>query len=130
MTELMCLAVAILFEERGEPHTGKELVAEVVMNRVEHERFPDTICGVVYDDKQFSFTHDGLSDDLKDYPLPKDRKMADKALILAQNYIDGYRLGISSTHYHADYVEPFWVDHFEVDGVFGSHIFYTCEGFC
>ena len=29
-----------------------------------------------------------------------------------------------------DYVEPFWVDHFEVDGVFGSHSFYTCEGFC
>ena len=130
MTELMCLAVAIFFEARGEPHTGQELVAEVVMNRVEHERFPDTICGVVYDDNQFSFTHDGLSDSLLDYPNYEDLKMAVKSLLLAQNYIDGYRLGTSSTHYHADYVEPFWVDHFEVDGVFGSHIFYTCEGFC
>lgn len=136
--ELLCLAAAIFFEARGEPHTGQELVAEVVMNRVEHERFPDTVCGVVYEHKQFSFTHDGLSDDplasvlhtSKEYTAPEDTKMYHKSLILAQDYLDGYRLGSTSTHYHTTYVSPFWKDHFKVDGLFGGHIFYTCSGFC
>lgn len=128
--ELLCLAAAIFFEARGEPHTGQELVAEVVMNRVKHERFPDTVCDVVYEDKQFSFTHDGLSDDPKEYTAPKDTKMYHKSLILAQDYLDGYRLGSTSTHYHTTYVAPFWKDDFKVDGLFGGHIFYTCSGFC
>jgi spore germination cell wall hydrolase CwlJ-like protein len=128
--ELLCLAAAIFFEARGEPHTGQELVAEVVMNRVEHERFPDTVCGVVYEHKQFSFTHDGLSDDPKEYTALEDVRMADKSLILAQDYLDGYRLGSTSTHYHTTYVAPFWKDDFKVDGLFGDHIFYTCDEYC
>ena len=128
--ELLCLAAAIFFEARGEPHTGQELVAEVVMNRVEHERFPDTVCDVVYEYKQFSFTHDGLSDDPKEYTAPEDVKMAGKSLILAQDYLDGYRLGSTSTHYHTTYVTPFWKDDFKVDGLFGDHIFYTCDEYC
>lgn len=130
MTELMCLATAIFFEARGEPHTGQEMVAEVVMNRVEHKRFPDTVCGVVVQPNAFSFIGDHLSDNMSDYSKPLDVKMQYKSLTLAQNYLDGYRLGITSTHYHADYVDPFWADHFEPDGSFGSHIFYTCSGFC
>lgn len=128
--ELMCLVAAIFFEARGEPHVGQELVAEVVMNRVEHERFPDTVCDVVYEPKAFSFTHDGLSDDPKKYTAKEDQRMYRKSLILAKDYLDGYRVGVSSTHYHTHYVDPFWADHFDLDGVFGGHIFYTCDGFC
>ena len=130
MTELMCLAVAIFFEARGEPHTGQEMVAEVVMNRVEHHKFPDTVCDVVYEDRQFSFTHDGIPDSLDAYELPEDRRMADKAIVMAHEFLNGYRFGATSTHFHADYVEPFWTNHYEFDGLVGSHLFYTCYDLC
>jgi len=131
MTDLMCLATAIFFEARDQPITGQELVAEVIMNRVEHQRFPDTVCGVVYQPKAFSFTHDGLSDDMDVHEAPADVEAKGLAIELAKDYIeDNKRLGSSATHYHTLEVSPFWVDAFLVDGVFGDHIFYTCEGFC
>ena len=51
----LCLALAVYHEARGEPLIGQKAVAEVVMNRVASDRFPDTICGVVMQPKQFSF---------------------------------------------------------------------------
>ena len=46
----------------GEPAEGIKAVAEVIINRVNDDRYPDSICDVVWEPKQFSFTHDGLSD--------------------------------------------------------------------
>ena len=63
--EINCLAEAIYYEARGESFTGQAAVAEVIMNRVNHRVYPDTICGVVYEGServtgcQFSFTCDG-----------------------------------------------------------------------
>ena len=131
MTEVACLATAIFFEARDQPITGQELVADVVMNRVEHERYPDTVCGVVYEDRAFSFTHDGLSDDMEDHTGHQDNLARGLALALSEDYIhEGKRLGSTATHYHTTDVNPFWADVFVVDGVFGDHIFYTCSGFC
>ena len=54
MTPLMCLAAAVFFESRSEPLEGQRAVAEVVMTRVESPRWPDEICAVVFQRKQFS----------------------------------------------------------------------------
>ena len=131
ITELMCLATAIFFEARDQQITGQELVAEVVINRVEHERFPDDVCSVVYQTKAFSFTHDGKSDDMDHYQGHQDLVAKRLAVRLASDYlVDSKRLGATSTHYHTLEVSPFWAHAFLVDGVFGDHVFYTCEGFC
>ena len=123
MTSLMCLAVAVFFEARGETTMGQYAVAEVVMNRVEDPRYPDTVCDVVFEDRQFSFTHDGRPDRLPRSPS----RAARKARTVASDVLDGYRIGISSTHYHTVSVDPFWNDHFELDGKIGNHLFYTNE---
>ena len=119
MTPLMCMAVAVYFEARGEPLQGQYAVAEVVMNRVADTRYPDDVCGVVFEHKAFSFTHDDKPD-----RLPK-TEAGDKALEVATNVMAGLRMGITSTHYHATYVKPYWTDHFELDGMVGQHVFYT-----
>jgi len=131
MTPILCMATAIFFEARDQQITGQELVAEVVINRVEHERFPDDVCSVVYQPKAFSFTHDGKSDDMDHYQGHQDTIAKGLAVELASDYlVGGKRLGATSTHYHTLEVSPFWADAFLVDGVFGDHVFYTCEGYC
>jgi len=100
ITDVLCLATAIFFEARDQPITGQEAVADVVMNRVEHERFPDDVCGVVYQPKAFSFTHDGKSDDMNDYQTHFDKIAQEDAIKLAEQYVKGgHRLGNTSTHY-------------------------------
>ena len=131
MTEVICLATAIFFEARDQPITGQELVAEVIINRVEHERFPNDVCSVVFQPKAFSFTHDGKSDDMSDYQGYQDVVARGLAMEIARDYLEkDKRLGVSSTHYHTTFVSPFWADVFVVDGVFGDHVFYTCDGYC
>jgi len=119
MSPLMCMAVAVYFEARGEPLQGQYAVAEVVMNRVADERYPDTVCGVVFERKAFSFTHDGKPDRLPKTPA------GEKAMEVATNVMAGLKMGITSTHYHATYVKPYWTSHFELDGKVGDHVFYT-----
>jgi spore germination cell wall hydrolase CwlJ-like protein len=121
MTALMCLAVAVYFEARGEPIDGQMAVAEVVMNRVEDERYPDTVCAVVYDRSSFSFTQDSKPD-----RLPKKSTEAKRrAMQVASNVLHGSRVGITSTHYHTVSVDPFWSSHYDYDGIIGHHMFYT-----
>ena len=121
MPALMCMAVAIYFEARGEPIDGQEAVAEVIMNRVEDDRYPDTVCDVVFADKAFSFTHDGKPDRLP--KVTTDSKL--QALQVASSVLAGSRVGITSTHYHSTSVEPYWSEAFDLDGRIGGHIFYT-----
>ena len=119
MTTLMCLAVAIHFEARGEPLDGQYAVADVIMNRVEDPRYPDDVCSVVFEPYAFSFTHDGKSD-----RLPK-TSTANVSMEVAKSVLEGVRLGLPSTHYHATYVNPFWAAHYQVDEQRGNHLFYT-----
>ena len=126
MTPLFCLASAIFFEARDQPHDAQRAVANVVMNRVESPRWPDTICGVVYQHKQFSFTHDGMSDDPNRY----NKSVLDvKALVIAKQIasdtIKGERLGLTSTHYHTTSVSTYWSNVYLKDGRVGDHYFFT-----
>ena len=125
MDPLTCLAVALFFETRGEPREGMEAVANVIINRVEDSRYPDTVCGVVNEPYAFSYTHDGLSDDPKRHTGYQDKLAWVQAQEVAKDALQGNLLGITSTHYHATNVLPFWAKHYSMDTRVGNHLFYT-----
>lgn len=126
-----CLAKAIYFEARSESKAGQLAVANVVMNRVKSESYPNNICAVVYENHsktktggcQFSFTCDGQHD------RPRQGKHWDKAKQLAHkvmNDADKSRVvNASVLHYHADYVRPRWSRFMRRLTKIGRHIFYT-----
>lgn len=121
MTPLLCMATAIYFEARGENLMGQRAVAQVVINRVEDSRYPDTVCDVVWETKQFSFTHDGKPE--KMYEV----EAREKAMQVAEEALQGNGLNITSTHYHSNKVRPYWKTHYKLDGRVGNHLFYTNE---
>lgn len=118
---LFCLATAVFFEARGEEHVGQMAVAAVIVNRMLDSRYPDTICEVVWEPKAFSFTHDGIPETMHDAEARK------QAYDVAALTLDGFGLGITSTHYHTTSIKVYWSTHYELDGVLGSHVFYTNE---
>lgn len=115
-----CLAKNIYFEARNQSFDGQLAVAEVVLNRVSSDKFPDSICGVVWQEKQFSWTHDGKSDN------PKEREAWKKAKSLANAILNGEvsLLGIEATHYHAQEVRPWWNTYYTRLGTIENHVFY------
>ncbi|MEM8750000.1 MAG: cell wall hydrolase [Pseudomonadota bacterium] len=129
--EQRCLATGIYFEARGEPVKGQQAVAQVILNRVKNPSYPNTICGVVYQNKwkrnacQFSFACDGIRDRIKS---PKHWDMAEK---ISKDAIAG-RFWLksvgSSSHYHADYVWPRWRRSMRKMVKIGRHIFYRTYG--
>lgn len=128
-TEVKCLATAIYFEARGEPEKGRIAVAQVVLNRLKNPAYPNTICGVVYQNKnmrnrcQFSFACDGIPDRIRD------QKSWDEAQSLARRVVnDDRHLYLESvgaaTHYHATYVRPRWARSMNKMDKIGRHVFY------
>lgn len=125
---VMCLALNMFFEARNEGPVAQMLVAEVTINRVNDSRFPDDICSVVWQDKQFSWTHDGKSDNPEKMSY-LDRQAWDQTKRLAQELYDNPNLlpPTGATHYHATYVMPYWASSAKMFKVarHGSHVFYT-----
>ena len=126
-----CLAQAIYYEAGGEGMDGERAVAQVVLNRVRHMGFPPSICGTVYQGAeratgcQFTFTCDGSLLRTPLGPLwTRARRLAREALV------SGYVFGPvgHATHYHADYVIPYWADSLEKETKIGQHIFYRLPG--
>lgn len=118
--ELNCLAKNIYFESRGEPFHGKVAVAQVTINRVQHDTsFKSTICGVVYEKKQFSWTADKLS--------VKDKAAWNEAMIIAKAVVDGsLRLpNFDALYFHTKQVRPSWRKTKKVIATIGNHIFYA-----
>lgn len=123
LTSLTCLALAIYYEARNQPLDGQIAVAEVILNRVDSSRYPDNVCDVVWQRKQFSFTHDGR----KEQPS---HEIWFDIHVLAENILDNpeqYVLGHGATHYHAVYVDPYWASELQLVGQVGDHIFYVEE---
>lgn len=125
--ERKCLAQAIYFEARSEGAMGKLAVAEVVLTRVEDRRYPGTICGVVFQGShlatgcQFSWTCDGLSDRPAENRAWK-RSKALAAYVMLD--VQWERITGDATHYHANYVSPYWAPTLEKTTQVGKHIFY------
>ena len=137
LTELACMATAIYFEARGEPMVGQVAVAQVIMSRVNDERYPDTVFDVVKqgyyyswdktipirDKCQFSFWCDGKPETIKD----EDAYFW--ATEVAQAVMVGtlYDTTQGATHYHAYYVQPSWSKKFTRTVRINDHIFYRWE---
>ncbi len=129
--ERRCMSTAIYFEARGESYRGQVAVAQVIMNRVKLSLYPDTICGVVFQNQsrrdrcQFSFACDGIPERVTD------RKAWARAQEITQKVTTGkiYLSDVANaTHYHANYVHPDWARRMKRVATIGSHIFYRFRG--
>lgn len=124
--EIYCAAQNIYFESRGEPDIGQVAVALVVLNRVNDRRWPSTICDVVWQDKQFSWTHDGKSDRIK-LSNKIERHAWIKSVFYAVMALSEEDVTNGATHYHNTSVTPYWIDSMKQTAVIGNHIFYREE---
>ena len=134
--QLYCMAENIYHEARGETKLGQVAVANVVLNRVAHRNYPSTICGVTRQSLwvirggkkirpqkykcQFSWYCDGKSDYIKG------NKSWRTAYKISVDAIYGTEEDptLGSTHYHATYVNPYWVKEMTKQVKIGTHIFY------
>ena len=135
--QITCLARNIYFEASTESLLGREAVAWVTLNRVQSERYPDTVCDVVYQahlDRngnpirnkcQFSWYCDGKAD------VVHDKHAYAQIYNIAANIIANYYQFRDPTGgavmYHAYYVKPAWRRAFERTTRIDSHIFYTTK---
>jgi hypothetical protein len=126
---LLCLTQAVYYEAGFEPLEGRRAVAQVVLNRMRHPAFPKSVCGVVYQGArapvcQFSFVCDGS---LYRRPALGAWHEAERVAAAA---LDGFvdRAVGGATHYHADYVAPYWAPRLAKISQIGAHIFYRWPG--
>lgn len=125
-----CLTSAIYYEAATEPVEGQRAVAQVVLNRVRHQAYPNSVCGVVYQGMerktgcQFTFTCDGS---LARTPMSSywngARKVSEAALSGSVYAPVGW-----ATHYHTNWVVPYWSSSLVKAAVVGTHIFYRWAG--
>jgi len=126
-----CLAAAAYYEAGSEGLDGQRAVAQVVLNRVRHPAYPHSVCGVVFQGAerrtgcQFTFTCDGSLS-----RMPSRQGWAQAQAVAAAalaGYV--YKPVGWATHYHADYVLPYWASAVTKTAVVGAHIFYRFDGF-
>lgn len=127
---LQCLTAAIYYEAAMEPDAGQQAVAQVILNRMMHPAYPNTVCGVVYQGServtgcQFTFSCDGA---MARAPSPiywaRARRVAERALA---GYV--YRPVGTATHYHTTEVSPYWAPSLDFIGTIGAHRFYRWKG--
>ena len=125
-SEWRCLSEALYFESRGEPVEGQIAVAEVILNRVDSKKFPNSVCRVVGQTRgklhkcQFSYNCDGL---LEVFP---DKIAYQRVSKIARLMLDGSARDFTkgATFYHSKKVDPFWRTSVARTTNIGSHIFY------
>ena len=134
---LVCLALNVYHEARDQPFIGQVAVAQVVMNRVQDPRYPNTPCEVVQqgptyswtedfpvrNECQFSWYCDGKSDKAKDVDAWS------QAMVIAHGVYNGNLDDFveGATHYHAVYVKPEWAKTKTPVVRISDHIFYRWE---
>lgn len=107
ITEQDCFAANIYHEARGEPLVGQYMVGYVVMNRLRNDKYPDTICEVVKQSKQFSWF------DPKNPKYPTDYHAWETAKSITVKFLLGHPvayidLSEGAIFYHASYMTPWW----------------------
>ncbi|QGN54302.1 cell wall hydrolase [Novosphingobium sp. Gsoil 351] len=126
---LSCLTTAIYHEAAAEPDAGQRAVAQVVLNRIAHPQWPNSVCGVVFQGSerpgcQFSFACDGS---LARAPV---RMWWDRARRVAERALAGevYAPVGLATYYHTAAVHPAWAERQTFIGAIGAHLFYRLPG--
>ena len=125
-----CLTAAVYYEAAIESAGGQRAVAQVVLNRVRHPAYPRSVCGVVFQGSerntgcQFTFTCDGAI-----RRTPSSAGWA-RARIVAEEALAGkvYAPVGWATHYHTNWVVPYWSSSLVKSAIVGTHIFYRWEG--
>jgi spore germination cell wall hydrolase CwlJ-like protein len=125
--EMKCLAEAVYFEARSEPERGQAAVAQVVLNRARSGVYPSSVCGVVYQNRhkylacQFTFACEGKALRTDEAgPWSTAQRIA-RDVAEGRTYLPGVG---NATHYHANYVRPWWARHMDKREKVGRHIFY------
>lgn len=121
-----CLSQALYFEARGETAEGLFAVAEVIMNRVESRRYPNTVCGVIHQGTgekfrcQFTFTCDGKPEHIGN------QKAFERVGKVARVMIDGAPRPLTqgAIYYHTTAVSPGWAGRVKKTAQYGVHVFY------
>lgn len=127
---LECLTMAVYYEAGNETDDGERAVAQVVLNRLRHPAYPKTVCGVVFDGAQrrtgcqFTFACDGA---LKRRPNAAGWERAQR---IAASALAGEVFAPVgwATHYHANYVVPYWAASLDKVMAIGAHVFYRWTG--
>lgn len=119
-----CLAKNVYFEARSEDVKGHLAVGLVTLNRVTSDKFPDTICDVVWQDRQFSWTHDGMSDEPTDQEAWCEAKQIADFLMTPQTVEHLHDFTDNALYYHANYVKPYWNKSYTKTAQVGLHTFY------
>ncbi|WGM31824.1 hypothetical protein KKHFBJBL_02073 [Brevundimonas sp. NIBR11] len=127
---LDCLTTAVYYEAASESAAGQAAVAQVVLNRARHPAYPRTVCGVVFQGSerttgcQFSFTCDGA--------MARTPSVAgwQRARAVAAAALNGHVVAAvgTATHYHTDWVAPYWAPRLSKITMIGAHIFYRWNG--
>ena len=134
--DLDCLAQNIYFEAKSESQAGQIAVGQVVLNRVDSPKYPNTICEVIRQGPtynwtedfpvrhkcQFSWYCDGKSDKIRNQDAWYQAKSIASALISMRDMVPN--IVEDATHYHAHYVNPHWASKLEKVTRIDSHIFY------
>ncbi|MDS9467178.1 cell wall hydrolase [Paracoccus sp. MBLB3053] len=118
-TDLQCLSEALYFEARGEGSQGQRAVAEVILNRVDHPKFPKTVCGVVNQKGQFTYRKTRIREQ---GAFVRAQKIATTALQGGPR-----NLTKGATYFHTRAVRPSWSRRFERTAHIGSHYFYRSD---
>ncbi len=127
---LECLTSAIYYEAGQESDAGQQAVAQVVLNRVRHAAYPSSVCGVVFQGStrvtgcQFTFTCDGS---MTHTPMASAWMRARKVAVAALAGSVYAPVGLA-THYHANYVLPYWASSLVKTHIEGAHLFYRWAG--
>lgn len=121
--DLNCLAEAIYHEARGESTRGQAAVAEVILNRVDSRQFASSVCGVVNQPSQFSYTIGGRKKIGNKAAYLRARDIARNALSGAPRVLTG-----GATYFHTPAVSPSWARRFKRTVQIGQHIFYRPGG--
>ncbi len=126
-SEWQCLTEALYFEARGESLIGQVAVAEVILNRKAHTRFPKSVCGVINQGAkrktgcQFSYKCDGHKE------VFAERRAYESVGKLAQLMLDGTSRDLTkgATFYHTKSVNPGWSRKLKKTAIIGEHLFFS-----
>ena len=120
INDLYCMTMNIYHESRGEPVQGQLAVGNVVINRVDSPDFPNTYCGVILQDKQFSWYWDGKSDRIRNM---EDFKLAaELSFMLLIGYIEDNTEG-ALYYYNPSVVNPYWATAYNYKVTHANHVF-------
>jgi len=122
----VCLAMNMFYEARSESGVGQFYVATVTLNRVQSERYPNNVCDVVWQNKQFSWTHDGKPDNPIKHGTEYEIELYKAMLKASINMMKKPEMFMfhGITHYHTVDVMPFWAKGKKPFTKVGRHLFY------